>query len=750
MVKGRKELARKIACGLLAVAFAGIGGSAMANDIGQVIVDGAKVIVTPNGTFTVGQDASKVNITNDGWALRVVDSSSDVAHLLGQNISIKSENSAGAILGGYSHLCLGNDSTEKITIDSADDGIRVIRGYADIKAKEINFNIRGTGCAAIWLQNNTEADTAPANASTVNMTADTINITAADTGLVAFSNGQLNINGDIVVNAPIALNVRGVSTTKINEDGVHKTILNGDIVFATPNSPGDSQNSGKKINANVLINLNGKGSSWTGRAYQEYKVNGNYIQNVNLEGASYNGNVTGFTMNISNGAAWNMTGDSFINNVAVGENGAINISENTTLANVKNATLNGGTINFEGDNQKVNVTNLSGKGTVSTDSLSNNVNVASLAANTSVSVLGSGNIADAIQQNSNTAQKLADVVTSGTDENKKSVASEIKTEEGKVGGAYYAKVDKDGKIETATMIQKENTTNRAITDLASLSLMTWRAENNDMNKRLGELRASKGEQGAWARMARGESKYGAQGIKNQYNYYQVGYDKKLSSNSNWTIGAALSRTEGKSSFVNGSGENKHTGFAVYGSYLSDNGNFLDVIAKFARLDNDYKTTTGAGSGDYDTNGYSFSAEYGKRFSRGGGLWIEPQAELTYGRVSAADYMTANQIKVRQDAINSLVGRLGFALGKDIKRGNVYVRASYLYDFDGETEVKMFDTESGAAASYKQDLGGSWWEVGVGTNFTLGRDTHLYIDLEKTYSGNVATPWQWNAGVRWSF
>ena len=42
--------------------------------------------------------------------------------------------------------------------------------------------------------------------------------------------------------------------------------------------------------------------------------------------------------------------------------------------------------------------------------------------------------------------------------------------------------------------------------MESLSLMTWRQENNDMNKRLGEVRASEGSQGIWARMARGQSK----------------------------------------------------------------------------------------------------------------------------------------------------------------------------------------------------------------------------------------------------
>ena len=214
------------------------------------------------------------------------------------------------------------------------------------------------------------------------------------------------------------------------------------------------------------------------------------------------------------------------------------------------------------------------------------------------------------------------------------------------------------------------------------------------------------------------------------------------------MGVALTRTEGTSTFARGTGENKHTGFAVYGSYLNDNGSFVDLIAKYARMDNDY-STIGAGVGDasYETNGYSLSAEYGKRFTKDNGFWIEPQVELTYGTVGSADYLTSKGARVHQDSVDSLVGRLGFSLGKDIKQGNVYVRASYLYDFAGETKATM----SGAGtASFEQDLGGGWWEVGVGTNLNLSDATHLYFDVEKTYGGNVATPWQWNAGVRWSF
>ena len=319
--------------------------------------------------------------------------------------------------------------------------------------------------------------------------------------------------------------------------------------------------------------------------------------------------------------------------------------------------------------------------------------------------------------------------------------TEIKIEEGEIAGAVT--IDNEGVAH-----QSVNVSNTGIAEMSSLALMTWRQENNDMNKRLGELRNSNGEHGIWTRMTRGESKYNS--IKNQYNAYQIGYDEKVGSDKAWTVGAALTYTEGKSTFIKGSGENTHKGFAIYGSKLNEDGSFIDLIAKYSRLENEFEIDKAQGDkaqGDYDTNGYSISAEYGKRLEQGNGFWIEPQVELTYGLVEDANYIVGGR-HVAQDDIESLVGRVGFSLGKDIKQGNVYVRASYLYDFDGETKAVV--SKLGLQETFEQDLGGGWFEVGVGTNYNLSDATYLYFDIEKTYGGDVATPWQWNAGVRYSF
>ena len=706
----KKNLRSKI---LLCVLAGGVlaANTALANSIGTVIVDGTQKKINVSSDYSIGSnDAENVQITSDsgnsGYSLNIT--SPAIGTINGQQLNFN-----GGIYCRHNgvKLAIGTEGvTNTVNINSSNTHVVMSRNSAqvNINADNININSHADGDApAVWVQNS----------------------------------GSVSLNGENI---------------NINTDGKHTTVLNGDIVFETPAYPNSGNSSGSIINSNININLSGEESSWTGRAYQEYNVeneSGRYelIYSAELDAPYYCGDVTGFKMNINDGASWNMTGDSFINNITVENGGVVNVQENVKAFNVGTAadkggiTLNNGIINLQGENQQITVTELDGTGgTVNTNSLYNKMNIKNVDEDTAITVNGSGEIADAILGGNATAQDLADVVTTGTGDSEKSAASQITTDEGIIAGKITADVNADGKI-TNTVYAK-NTTNLGLSNLAAINLMTWRQENNDMNKRLGELRDSKGEHGVWARMVRGEAEY--ESIKNQYNYYQIGYDEKLSTDPNWTVGMFLTRTEGNSTFRTGSAENNHTGVGVYGSYLKDDGSFIDLVAKYARIDSDFNASGGVGSGDYNTNGYSISAEYGKRFEQGNGFWIEPQVELTYGTVGAVDYTTGNGAKVRQEGMDSLVGRVGFSIGKDIKAGNIYARASYLYDFDGETEVTM--SHSGISDVYEQDLGGGWFEVGLGANINLSDATHLYFDVEKTYGGDVATPWQWSAGMRWTF
>ena len=733
-----------------------IGSSAIYADKSNIIVDANKIVVNTDKAkenayavygncgshITLGKDEnSEVHISSssEGNAMGVVVATASTSattatasqvRVQGAKINVAAEGgqkARGLYAQDQNEIIVGNAGSDIQISAKGEDAAGIIaieHGSVALNGQNAVIDVDGSKYSTgIHVQNNDMTD--ETNRATVNVNTENTTINAV-TALSAMSHSVLNVNSNLVTNGKNAILTRGNSDVNINTDGQHTTQLNGDIVFNY-----DGGTSGTGIDSNVNVNLNGEGSSWTGNAKAEWNSASGKPDEAKLA-------VSHMNLNVANGAQWNPTTIKSQNNET---NGVENIA-------INNLALNNGIINLESSNlagdDAVNIENLTGTGgTINTNNVDNKLSIENKAADTSLTVNGTKEVTDAIASGNADLQKLADVVKS----NGKSAADTVTSDANDIIGGYSAEVV-DGKVAVDSVKTVENTTNRAISDMANISLMTWRQENNDMNKRLGELRDSKGEHGAWVRMARGESKYGSQNVKNQYNYYQVGYDEKLSINPNWTVGIALTRTEGTSTFARGTGENKHTGFAVYGSYLNDNGSFVDLIAKYARMDNDY-STIGAGVGDasYETNGYSLSAEYGKRFTKDNGFWIEPQVELTYGTVGSADYLTSKGARVHQDSVDSLVGRLGFSLGKVIKQGNVYVRASYLYDFDGETKATM---SGDGTASFEQDLGGGWWEVGVGTNLNLSDATHLYFDVEKTYGGNVVTPWQWNAGVRWSF
>lgn len=618
----------------------------------------------------------------------------------------------------YADTAILDGSTNK------NGGVIGTGGFGTVNVNTKDLTIDGNICGTYGGRND------PNKTASLNIVTDTlhmkgdVNIGSAGSGSSNFSrNTEVNIkaNTSAVINGDI--NVAGNQSNKdnTNDSSTLNITFNGDSQIN-----GVINVDGSEKAKDVTVNLGGKGDMTASKGV--YNVNNN--ANVNFTGGQWAIN------------EWNTAEGKDAGNAAVRSGASVDVNgASMTVGKLETE----GTLNLK--SKDGNAANISAKtlkganGTVTTDSLENKIQAGTSEA-TGMTIKGSGNIADQMLAGKGTMQDLANVLTV---DGKAAKDTKLKLASGDIAGEGFAETDENGNVKQSSIRNNVNTYNQAVSSMANLSLMTWRQENNDMNKRLGEVRASEGSQGIWARMARGQSKYGQQGIKNQYNYYQLGYDSKISDD--WILGGAFTYTDGDSSYTNGSGTNKHTGFAVYGSNLRDDGSFIDLIAKYAHMKNDFDVNGGVGSGDYSTNGLSFSAEYGKRFHQEG-YWIEPQAELTYGRVSSADFTTKRGAKVHQDSMDSLVGRLGFSLGKDIKQGNVYVRASYLYDFQGDTSVTM--SKGGAATTFKTDLGGGWWEFGVGTNLDLGHDTHFYLDVETTAGGDVDTPWQWNAGVRYSF
>lgn len=607
------------------------------------------------------------------------------------------------------------------------------------------------------------------------------------------NSGTININGELKTDSGRIYNSKDLTAGSITTNGQVRNDVNGEITITDTINANSLHNSGS-VSGNELITLEGvtnggfSAGSYTNASLEFNSIDTRDIINTGKIEAQTIDNDLNIAnmgeMNVSktmtvggvlkNGEGADITAQYIIIKQDSADSGSDTTSFNKGSMTVKESLdlQDGANFSFEnGAGTSVNINNLQGYGNnklniaagttgiqVGTANLINgNITVNDLTKDqitigtnnsTGLQVIGTSNATKRFNSSdlAGSMQQLVDTVGIGTGNQLDSALAQ----ESDILPEITALVDDNGNVIINSIRTKGHVANEGITELANVAFMAWRAENDEMHQRMGELRSSKGEAGIWARMKRGESKYGDMDIKNQYSTYQLGYDEKVG-DSNWYIGGAISRTEGKSSFATGSGENQSTGFTVYGTYVADDGQYVDLSAKYARLDNEFDVFGRSGiesTGDYRNNGYAFSAEYGKRIEAGNDFWIEPQVQLTYGHLSSANYTTSRDVRVTQDAMDSVVGRLGFAAGKDIGAGNVYVKASYLYDFDGDTNVKMTDGINSAV--YDQDLGGGWFEVGIGTNINLSETSHLYFDVEKTYGGDIETPWQWNAGVRFDF
>ena len=288
------------------------------------------------------------------------------------------------------------------------------------------------------------------------------------------------------------------------------------------------------------------------------------------------------------------------------------------------------------------------------------------------------------------------------------------------------------------------------------SSMAWRAEANDLMKRMGDLRLSPQDTGIWARAYRGKATSNKDNANFRMNYstIQVGYDKKVGND--WRVGIAGSYMKGSSTYAAGSGKNKEGNLGIYGTWTGKSGQYVDLIAKVGRLNNEYTVYNDFGhyvKGDYSTWGGSLSAEYGKRIAMKGGTFIEPQAELIYSHLNgvsytgSTDYIGMNMY-VHQKPFDSFIGRLGLGFGKETERSTYYARVSLYHEFAGDLHTDYSDGFT--PKSTMQNGSDTWIGVQLGGTVKLNDRTNLYGNFEKTFGGDIKTAWRMDAGVRWSF
>ena len=174
-----------------------------------------------------------------------------------------------------------------------------------------------------------------------------------------------------------------------------------------------------------------------------------------------------------------------------------------------------------------------------------------------------------------------------------------------------------------------------------------------------------------------------------------------------------------------------------------------MTAKVARLESD--SVIDGTSGDFNTTAYSLSAEVGHRFDLAESVFLEPQAEMSWGYVDGKTFTTLNKTSgiatdTTVDSTTSLIGRLGVRAGIKCpnNKGTAYVRTSVLHEFDGDVSVTRGD------GTYTEDASDTWFEYAIGGNYNLSSTTQFYADLSRTSNAELSEPWRFNVGARWAF
>lgn len=641
-----------------------------------------------------------------------------------------------------------NDGTNsaQATGVSAFSGSKIIIGNTDIKATAFSNNKAYADGIYVYKAANIKHENGKievvAQGANVLMarglTLDTDGATA-DLGIVDIS--SKTIGGS---------NVNSFGVWTINESTAN--IAGGSITAKAYNSDGISENKDAYVVAILsqdtsAVNVN-KGTTNDVVINGDILTFGNSTVNLNLNtinseinGAIYKESTNGTNLMLANGAEWN-----------VGSN------YNSSITNLD---MNGGIIN-QNTSKYIDIENYSGSGeivlAVGANTYNGDIDVD--AGRTNITSAAEGSVINMSVTNNNligttdSAQALANLNQIANeisyDDNDGNITGKVTIKEGLImpeasGDLLF---DQNDIGYVANVKQNSSTTTiDNIKNIAATAIVAWRQEDSTLSQRLGELRESDGGQGIWVRMSRGEFEYDGE-YKNQYNFFQMGYDWAAGS---WHYGAAVSHNDGQTTYTHGDGENRSTSLSLYGTWLGDKGHYADIVLKQGRLSNDFDIYTEAGhtSGDYDAWGTSLSGEYGMKVDLDGGWYVTPQAQLTLMRIGGEDYTTNNGIKVNQDSLESAVGRVGFEVGKRISDScSIYAKASLLHDFAGSADTYL--SLNGLTNSYHQDIGDTWCEAGIGFNYKTSENSYVYADVVKTFGGDVETPWQWNAGMRWTF
>ena len=599
------------------------------------------------------------------------------------------------------------NATENVKLSSSYIGIYA-KDKADTQIKAAdNITVSGSSWGAIYNEN---------GANTQLHASKTLNLLSDKWGIV-------NDNSIVNAQAEKAINIKGTVWTSgghitIGKDSsILQTVINGDLTA--------------KNNGYIIAFVSNAGSSFTGN------TNDAHWQDVNTRDA---GN-KGIHLTLNDGSVWNdFDYDSAIQVLDTSK-------AKVDMQDDKFRGLFIGTL--KGDKSTFNMDIDASTNTNNSDRLY-------------IAGTHSGNhyiTLNNVNADGNTDGAAGTVLVSVKDEQGKFLAND------KEGSLYWNKYTldmqdsatdgytKDWYLKKVEFIPSKPTTSVDAVDATQrLAFANW-VEDDKFMQRMGDLHyETNNEEGVWMRVKGG--KYSGDGFSNRHTMYQLGYDDVVKENEKLKRyqGVAFSYNDGKNSFNRGSGKLKAKSIAFYSTDLRKKGHYLDLGFKIYNADSDFTVFDTEGkkiTGAFDNTGISLSAKYGRKKYINEHWSIEPQAQLTLGYLDGARYTTSNGIHVSQSDPNSVLGRIGCNFMYDMDENNtVYLKANWLHQFAGNYGVTLTNgNDSLRIDNHDHD---TWFEYGFGFACMIGKNKHLYADVERSTGGSLRKDWQWNAGMFWTF
>ena len=323
-----------------------------------------------------------------------------------------------------------------------------------------------------------------------------------------------------------------------------------------------------------------------------------------------------------------------------------------------------------------------------------------------------------------------------------------------LGTESFAMDGKASVTDQAVVTTRESELVSGAKSALAASMMQMKADTNDLQRRLGDVRLNSDKHGVWGKYIGGKSKITDDAYVNQtYNMAQVGYDTLRG---DWTVGGALLYGTSNNDYALGSGSGKTAGLAVYGAKQFKDGRYLDIIGKVNRLKNDFTVRNTLGttlSGDYRNTGASLSVEYGKRIKKDNGFYIDPNAELTFSRLSGKSFEartnTGSTVHIDSDAVNSVIGRIGVGIGKESKNSNVFLKAALAHEFSGKMNA-TYSMAGEPTTGSEVNLKDTWLDLELGGSWSVRPNTYVYGTFTKNFGATVDNSYRIDAGIRHNF